>query len=319
MTNSFSSYKLPHPFIFRVEGKDAIRYLHARLTNDIKKLPIGYSCLAAALTPQGKTEGIFACLREGESSYLLQCDGGEAESVQSALKRYIVADRVSVEIVQNGETIFHCSPTIASQIRDVAGISPQVSTHLIPQNPCSILAIIPRNRIGSDGFDLWVARSDSENSDRNKFFADSTPFTDVDFEKLRYLSGSPVFPQELNQDHLLTEAPVDGIVGNNKGCYVGQEVIERIASRGATPRLLARFSCNAPHSLPSGVSLNAIQDDGTREKVGEVCSSMITEGGTLGFASIKRQVDPSTPLFIGDYSATFSWVSGGIQSEVLHD
>jgi folate-binding protein YgfZ len=308
MTQSPTYYTLPNSFIFCAEGKDATRYLHNRLTNDIKKLPVGQSCLAAALTPQGKTEGFFTCLRKADSSYLLQCDGGNRDTVQAALRRYIVADRVSIDLLEQPDIVIHCSSQLTTKIRLIAKIEDEIKSHLVSENSLSIQAIIPRNRIGSDGFDLWVSRTDPPFSELNQTLSEAHQLGESAYQQLRLSSGSPQFPDELNDSHLLTEAPVEGIVSHNKGCYVGQEVIERVASRGATPRLLARFLCDSKEAVPINTPLFIQQPEGPMEKIGEVCSSVLTDKGAVGFASVKRQTDESAPILIGEYRGNFSWL-----------
>ena len=91
-------YLYPEAIIIKVSGKDAGRYLQARLSNDINKLSEGESCLAACLTPQGKTEALFTVYKAAEE-YLLFCSGGDPETVKAGLARFIVADRVDLEFL----------------------------------------------------------------------------------------------------------------------------------------------------------------------------------------------------------------------------
>jgi folate-binding Fe-S cluster repair protein YgfZ len=90
-------FTIPSAIILEVSGLDAPRYLNARLTNDIKKLlKPDRALVAAALTPQGRTQGLFLVSGDVGSKVLLACDGGLKEEVVEAFKKYIVADRVQV-------------------------------------------------------------------------------------------------------------------------------------------------------------------------------------------------------------------------------
>ena len=82
-------YQLQDPLILEISGKDAKRYLNARLTNNIKDLAVGGSCIAGMLNPQGRTEGIFTVLHRNEGEYIAYCDGGEHQRILTALKRYM--------------------------------------------------------------------------------------------------------------------------------------------------------------------------------------------------------------------------------------
>ena len=90
-------YQFKAPIILELSGKDSLRYLNARLSNDLKNIVPGRALRAAALTPHGKTEGLYLVLQLAEQRYLLICDGGSKEEVIAALKRYMVADRIEVD------------------------------------------------------------------------------------------------------------------------------------------------------------------------------------------------------------------------------
>jgi folate-binding Fe-S cluster repair protein YgfZ len=100
-------FQFPSPIVFAVSGKDSERYLNARLTNNIRTLEINKSCLAAQLSPQGKTEGLFRVYRDQSDHFLLYADGGDSAQILTAFKRYIVADRVEVEDLSNAYRLVH--------------------------------------------------------------------------------------------------------------------------------------------------------------------------------------------------------------------
>lgn len=306
-------YHLPHSVIFRADGKDVTRYLHARLTNAIKGLPIGLSCRAAALTPQGKTEGFFTCLRTADSEYLLQCDGGDPELLRTGLRRYIVADRVTIELIEEEYFVVHASVRAKEQLCEAAQIVSADNqadfVHRVAENHLGIQAIIPASRLGWPGFDMWIKGTWSSISTVKAALADCTELDTAHFEAMRLSQGLPMFPTEINQDHLFTEAPVGSAIGRNKGCYVGQEVVERIESRGATPRLLARFICKGTHIIAEGTPVLSKQGDGSSERIGEVYSSSLSTDGIVGFASIRRQADPAQAILVNDLEGHFAWVS----------
>ena len=62
--------------VLRVSGKDARRYLNNRLSNDLRSAKPGDVVRAAALTPQGRVEGLFSVFIENEEVFLLVCVGG---------------------------------------------------------------------------------------------------------------------------------------------------------------------------------------------------------------------------------------------------
>ena len=61
------------------------------------------------------------------------------------------------------------------------------------------------------------------------------------YNLLRIKQGVPVYPDEINEDVILSECGVLDAVSFSKGCYVGQEVIERSDAIGRLPRALERI------------------------------------------------------------------------------
>ncbi len=90
----------------------------------------------------------------------------------------------------------------------------------------------------------------------------------------------------------------------NKGCYVGQEIVERIRSRGAVHRKFTGFLAEGSEHLSPGAKILA----GEKE-VGEVTSatSVHLAGAErdLALGYIRREVGlPGKEVFIGGAKAT---------------
>lgn len=208
--------------ILRVTGRDSERYLHARLTNNIKALPVGQSCLAAALTPLGKTQVLMTLLRVGSAEFLLWVDGGEPSQVVGALKQYLVADRVEVEDRSDSLGVFHLSEVL---------------------DPLTVAASCPVNRGFGPGLDCLVLRTveaDFTRALQNNGWRISEP---SEILLARIKANLPRFPEEINENHLFADANLGEAVAINKGCYVGHEVIERVDARGKAPhRIIAIFT-----------------------------------------------------------------------------
>jgi tRNA-modifying protein YgfZ len=74
----------------------------------------------------------------------------------------------------------------------------------------------------------------------------------VVYDTARVMLGWPAFPHEINEATIPNETGVlDFAVNFKKGCYVGQELVERIASRAvATPHRLVQLQLNELPTLP---------------------------------------------------------------------
>ena len=99
-------------------------------------------------------------------------------------------------------------------------------------------------------------------------------------------------PQETKQDHALNFT---------KGCYIGQEIVERIRSRGTVHRMFTGFSLSAP------VSKGAKVIDPSGKEVGEITSvaTISVEGAQkqIALGYIRREA-AGGELRVGEVSAT---------------
>jgi folate-binding protein YgfZ len=113
-------------------------------------------------------------------------------------------------------------------------------------------------------------------------------------ETLRIEAGIPRYGEELGEDTIPNEAGLWNALSFNKGCYVGQEIVERTRSRGHVNWKLMGLIVESEIPPPAGEKLVR----GGRE-IGEVTSSCVspTLGKTVALAYLRREVsEPGTKL-----------------------
>lgn len=275
-------YIFSNPIIMSVSGLDSPRYLNARLSNDITLLAHEQSIQSAILTPQGKTEGFFTVIKSDESFYLY-CTGGNLESVVAAFKRFIVADRVSVEVLSDFELLHIDCPT--AEDCAAAGLPLPVAFLNCIQNKS--MNIVRTNRIGATGVDVLYPRSIQTTVESILEHAQSTPLSVESYELLRMTHGSLSFPQELNDGYLFAESELVHAVSFSKGCYVGQEALEMLAARGKLPARIVQFSVNNIAALTPGSPV--FEDPACSKRIGQILSVQLDPGTDrfFGFARVK--------------------------------
>lgn len=251
--------------ILKISGPHANRYLNARLTNDIR-IPVGSSIQAAILTPQGKCEGVFTCFRTESDQVLLICDAGLRDEVIAAFKRYIVADRVDVADVSSEYELIHLYQ-MPAELNLKNEFDAQINDYGI---------VIARQRSANLGIDILKNKNIPSNL---------TSLDEITSEKanyLRVLAKIPAYPQEL-RERLFLEASLSHCVSSSKGCYTGQEVVERILSHGKSPKILLPIDFQK-----SGANVgDKVTVEGSA--VGEVVSVYSFEPmKPLGFVTIKN-------------------------------
>jgi aminomethyltransferase len=66
------------------------------------------------------------------------------------------------------------------------------------------------------------------------------------FEAYRISRGWPRYPNEIGEDYIPLEAGLRAAVSFTKGCYIGQEIIARMDSRGQMAKRLMRLRLHGP-------------------------------------------------------------------------
>jgi folate-binding protein YgfZ len=256
-------YLLDRALIFRVTGRDARRYLHSRLSQDIRKLTRGESALAAALTAQGRVEGVFSVFCEDDQDFFLVCDGGESDLVIGALKRFVVSDRVVFEDLQSTVSVVHIGVAEASYLQDTLG---QVALKALGDRVLKI----ERRRIANAGVDLIIIGGDRGLISERLCGVFGEPLTRSQYDSLRWRAGCAVFPDEINEQGMVLEFGLREAVSFAKGCYVGQEVVERSDAIGRVPRGLGRIVLDGSAPVGRGSSITSLSGHALGKVVGEI-------------------------------------------------
>lgn len=228
-------------------GADRVRFLHGQVTNDVKNLRAGEGCYAAITTSKGKMESdlnIFALADE----LLLDFEPGLAEKISARLEKFIVADDVQiVDAAPHYGLLSVQGPKAAEAVR---------ALNLFPQIPARQLGSIKisdatlgeiylanHSRLGAGGFDLFIPNH-SLGAFADKLIAAAKQIGGraagwQAFETARIEAAIPRFGVDMDETSIPLECGIESrAVSYAKGCYIGQEVINRIHSVGHVNREL---------------------------------------------------------------------------------
>ena len=224
-------------------GADRVRFLHGQVTNDVKKLRTGEGCYAALVTAKGKMEcdlNIF-CLQD---ELLLDFEPGLTPTVTQRLEKYIVADEVQVVDVAPLYGLLSVQGPKAKGLEAFAELpARQFDSVKVSDATLGEIYVINNPRLGSTGFDLFVPLDSMETvadivvAAASAVGARAAGWTA--FETARITAGIPRFGQDMDETNLPLECGIESrAISYTKGCYVGQEVINRIHSIGHVNREL---------------------------------------------------------------------------------
>ena len=114
------------------------------------------------------------------------------------------------------------------------------------------------------------------------------------FNYLRIEAGLPRYGQELTSDYIPLEANLWEDVSFSKGCYIGQEIIARMESRGRLAKKLVQLTADGPLEAGSNLQANG-------KNAGTVTSTAVGPHGTIGLGYVKTAVlDSESELMVGE-------------------
>lgn len=247
-------YLQPSPVVFKVTGKDARRYLNNRLSQDLRTVSAGASLVAGALSPQGRVEGLYTVYVQGDDLFYLVSDGGERQPLFAALGRFIVADRVSIIDCSSDALVGHVTGSVLPEFGDAV-------TSLTHQ----------RRRLGEVGEDFLILTDKVGDVRAMLNTRLGTPISKTEYDLKRFAAGFPEYPTEINDSLILTEGGLREAVSFQKGCYVGQEVIERSDALGKLPRHLERVVFEGHEALPAQASVLGKES----KPIGKIVSTIV--------------------------------------------
>lgn len=279
-------------------GEDRARLLHAMTTNQVQELRPGEGCYAFFLNAQGRilSDVDLFCR---EQDFLLDVEPETRESLFQHLDKYIIADDVTLQ-------------DATARIATLALEGPQTPAAAAriglpaPEKPWAQIA----------WNDVTVAHASSTGAAALRFFVllDHKPQLISLFQTAGLPEASPLaarvvrlenFQPRYGEDILATtlsqETQQSHAVNFNKGCYMGQEIVERVRSRGLVHRLLAGVEIGSTEAPEPDARL--FQGE---ENVGKMTSAAFSPalGKVVGMAYLRRELaEPGTALTVNGHPA----------------
>lgn len=249
------------PDLVWFKGPDTIRFLNDLISQEIADLEPGTVVRSLLLGPQGKLDHILWVLRGTEEVGLLT-DNGRGGELATSLGRYRI--RVDVEIEASSKPAW----------------------------------IVVGDRVVDQG--SWEHHDDGLAADvswrtvERSFVTGAKPNIDVmtaeQYEALRIEAGEPRWGADVDESTIPHESGlVPATVDFAKGCFLGQELVARIDSRGGNvPRHLRLLDMGDVQADTGSVVVSG----------GDAVGNVTSQAGGLALAVIKRGVEPGDEVMV---------------------
>ena len=295
-----------HRGLIEIRGNDRAPWLHNLLTNEVKNLSPGQGVFAFAVNLKGRTLFDLNLLIDADR-FLLDLDRRRLNAAQSHLDRYLVAEDVAItDRTAEFSRIGVLGTGINALFAELGApnVPLMADIHHAPLEIHGLPVTAFRHDFsGLPGVELIVARADRERLKISLLDAGRPHgIRQAGWraaETVRIEQGVPRSVDDIDEEVIPPETlRVEQGISYHKGCYLGQEVIERMRSHGVLARRLVGVAVQGARPPAPGSEL--IVDDKPQGRVTSTCHSPILDAPlALGYLS-SRLADPGREVQIRD-------------------
>jgi len=279
-------------------GRDRVRFLHNITSNEVKKMAPGAGCYAFLLTAQGRIQAdlhLF-CFPD---RFLIDTEPDLRAKVPGLILKYKVADQIELEdVTDQTASIAVEGPGAAAALTACGAPAPASDCAHAAWGDSTVARV---SLTGQPGYRLfgpagarpeWISKLEA---------AGAQEATGEDARLVRIENGKPRYGDDIRDTSLPQETGQLHAVSFSKGCYLGQEIVERIRSKGHVNRILVRLEIGASMPVAPGLKLTV-----QGAEAGEVTSWVFSPRAAriVALASVRSQfAEPGTVLDAGQATA----------------
>jgi tRNA-modifying protein YgfZ len=229
-----------------VSGPDTITFLHSLLSQDVTGLEVGQGVHALLLSPQGKLDTDLRVLRTGVEECRLDCEVGRGEALAASLRRFKIRVKAEVDDVsEDWGCICVRGPQSDVIVEQAAAtpVPPELHSFVAWPALAGVLIVRAGWPGGLTGVDVvgpvdglaaaWVGLEG----------AGAIPAGLSAYEAVRVTAGVPRQGRDIDEKTIPQEAFLErDAVSFTKGCFLGQELVCRIDTRGHVNKYLRRLN-----------------------------------------------------------------------------
>ncbi len=278
----------------RASGEDRARLIHAISTNAVEGLDPGRGAYAFFLDAQGRIQSDSHVFVDRDH-LLIDCEPEASGSLREHIESYIIMDDVVLDDVSASTCLLAVEgPRSRDAVIRLCGTPPSQALSFVREDKVRVFRV----PVGStDGYWILAPRSESQRVVTEVEARGAVPAAEEEFEGFRVKSGIPRFGRDFGPKNIPHETQQLNAVSFTKGCYTGQEIVERVRAQGQVRRLLVGVELESP-TVPEDLTVY----HGERP-VGTVTSPIPgnpPDGKARGFAILRRQAAaPGTAVRVG--------------------
>ena len=247
---------LSHRPVFRLVGEDVRRWTNGMFTNNTRRLRPGQGNRHCACDDRGRVQGVLDLYFLAEDTVRIVLDGMLLEAFEQRYQMYLMLDDIETE--PDDLTVVTLQGPKSDAILGALGLPmPEAAhAHEAASDPWPGVVVCRRDRLGRSGVDLLVPAALAGRLWDAVQGAGAQPIGVDDLHALRVVAGRASFPADASDKSMVHELRFNTeCCAFDKGCYVGQEVINRIDVKGAIQKRFTTVLLDAPVDVGAAVEL----------------------------------------------------------------
>lgn len=289
--------------MLKFTGETRLDLIQRMSTADVEDLGSGKGAATILTTDIGRMVDRLLLYASSDAVYALTGDNN-ADNVARYLMRFVFfQDDFHIEDLSDQTAILGVYGAEAeARLKDLFGDEAMLELHHWRQLALdeTTVYIHRTDSVAGDGYFVMCDTEDKEAVWARLLDGGVTPASDAAFEYLRIESGLPRFGREITDDYIPLEAGLWSDVSFAKGCYIGQEIIARMESRGRLAKQLVQLRSEAAVASGEDVQANG-------RAVGTITSAADGPAGPLALAYVKTRAlgdDENANLQVGESTVT---------------
>ena len=217
----------------QVKGGDRFRWLSGMVTNTVNDLVGNAGAWNLVLNAQGRIQGDLTVWRSGDDTLEMEIAADQLERLLTHFERFIIMDDVELT-TREGETALGLTGPKASEVLSRLGLPalPTPMSHIRAEFNGMSLRVRRDYDAVAEHYEIWTSMHSMSKMWKFLMTGGAVPVGVAAVEAFRVAEGIPVYGVDMVERDLPQETSQTRALHFNKGCYLGQEIVERIRSRG---------------------------------------------------------------------------------------
>jgi folate-binding protein YgfZ len=239
-----------------VRGEDRFRWLSGMVTNMVNDLAPGAGAWNLVLNAQGRIQGDLHVWREGDGGpsdgLELEIAADQFDRLLAHLDHFIIMDDVELAPLAEASALGLTGPQAAEVLARLGlpALEEPLSSVRATWNGVA-LRVVRAFGVLTPHYELWVKAEEIPALWKALTEAGAAPVGAATLEAFRVAEGIPAYGIDIAERDLPQETSQMRALHFSKGCYLGQEIVERIHSRGAVHRHLRALELTGPLPAPN--------------------------------------------------------------------